>query len=537
MKKIVFLALMLVGSLTMAQENRTERPTPSVPLKYSNDIVIKPESGVDQENVKLSVAFNGWLYAAYSTKDSVTNAGGITIRTSRDNGLTWTTIDSYSLVNIEYPAFDIVVAGSDTNNLTLYLVGVNHNTVSSNYVIFVDRYNCLTGTFISSNLNMDKGSRTIYDVAIATDYRFPAAGASPYSIAVAYTVYSSANDSLNSIVSIDGGNTFTVFENVMATGFYMRKLSLSYGRSASASNGRYFAAWELLESSMARNGHIYTSRNTYTVDGVWNAPLNLDSVSSTMINLCRNPSLATQYNALDNDSGSVSAIVLVERDYNGDASDYDVLGFYNMRAHYTNYWFRLDIINNGEQDFAPDISYDPFYNNFLTVYYDSTNGKLPYIVNNMNLATPSAWTIVSPQYNDVVGILRKPQVEINPVLNKTAHVWIQKGSSRGIAMFDAEYNYSGIEENQDASLFSDDQLYPNPATDLTTLRFSMNTDADINIQVYSATGTLIESRTASNKKAGEWQESFDVQHWSNGIYMITVRSNNESITKRLVVSH
>jgi hypothetical protein len=319
----------------------------------------------------------------------------------------------------------------------------------------------------------------------------------------------------------------------------MRNVSLAYGKSNSASNGRYFAVWERLPSSTSRNGNIYTSRNISTVDGPWITPMNLDSLSSTMIGLCRNPSIAVQYNNIDNDSGAVTAVVLVERDYNGDGSDYDLLGFYNMRAHYTNNWFRLDVVNNGENDMQPDITYDPGNNNFLAVYFDSTNGKLPYCINGMNLTTPSTWGYITPQYNDNTALTAAwPRVEINPMVTQTAHVWISKSSGMdGIAMFDGEYVFTGIAEQQDPALFADDQIYPNPASSLVNLSFSTSGDNDVVIKVFDTRGRIVEQRQAGNRKAGNWLENFDVSSWDNGVYTFSVSSGTQSFTKMLVVSH
>lgn len=537
MKNILLIVLLFVSSLGMSQEVRTGTGKPFIPSKYGNDIIIKSDS-LDQGNTKLAIAFNGWLYSAFTTINNTDNSGGITIRSSKDNGATWTTLDSYLVPNAQYTAFDIVVSGTDTNTMKLTLVGVRKDLLTSEYILFIDNYNATNGNFIGSPYNISTGTRIIYDVAIATDYRFPAVGASPYSIGIAYSVGSSTYDSINSITSLDGGVSYTVFNNIASTSAYFRKVSLAYGRSTSGSNGRYFAAWEKLGTSFARNGNIYTSRNSSTIDSYWITPVNLDSVSTSMIGLCRNPTIASQYNDVDNDSGSVTTIVLVERDYNADGSDYDLLGFYNMRSHYTNYWFRLDIVNSGEMDLQPDITYDPTYNNFLAVYFDSTNKKLPYCVNGNNLTTPSTWTYITPQYNDDSNLTAPwPKVEINPFVTQTAHVWTKNSGTKGVAMFDAEYIATSIEEQQDAGMFSDDQLYPNPATDLATLQFSMAGDADITIRIFNATGSLMESRTATNRKAGAWMETFDVQNWNNGIYIISVQSNKESFNRRLVVTH
>ncbi|HEU4717312.1 MAG TPA: T9SS type A sorting domain-containing protein [Bacteroidia bacterium] len=519
-------------------ETHNDARTPSAPtVQYGNDIIIQNAPAIDQRRVRISVAFNGWVYAAYSTYDSAGVAGGITIRSSRDNGMTWTTVDSYSPQNIVYPAFDIVVCGTDTNNLTLYLAGVNHNTTSGNYVLFVDRYNATTGSFIGSNYNLQNGTRRIYDVALASDYRFPAVGASPYSVGLLYSAYSSSVDSMVFLGSVDGGGTWSVRQSVMTTGYYFRNVSLAYGRSASASNGRYFGAWEMLTSSGDRTGHIYTSRSTSTVNDAWIPPVNLDSISSSMINLCCNPEIAVQFNGTDNDSSSVTAVVLCQRDFYGNGTDYDLLGFYNKRAHYTNFWNRLDIVNSGENDLQPDISYDPGYDNFLTVYYDSTDGKLPYCVNGNNLVAPNTWNYITPQYNDMTGNLRAawPRVEINPMLTQTAHAWIAEGAgSNGVAMFDAEYLTSSISEAGGASITG---LFPNPSSSSFTLNYSTSDNNAVLFTVTNTLGEVVETRRPDGSGPGNHTEQFDVSGWANGVYFVTMLNNGKSSTARIVVAH
>jgi len=537
MKKILFVIVgALVSIAANSQELHIGQTSPFVAPKYANDVIIDMAPTIDQRHVRLSVAFNGWLYAAFSTVDSINNKGGITIMKSKDDGASWQQIERYSFAGFRYPTFDIVVAGTDTSNLSLYLIGVQNNLSLSEYTLFVDRYNAATNAFTGSLYNSPKGTRRIPDVAIATDYRFPAVGASPYSLAFAYSVYSSTYDSVNFAVSLDGGNTFGAIQNVSTTGSYFRKISLAYGRSSSASNGRYFMAWELLTSYSNRTGHIFESRNASIINGSWIKPINLDSVSTSMINLCRNPSIAVQYNDLDNDSSSCTAIVLVERDYNGDGSDYDLLGFYNKRSHYTNYWFRLDIVNSGENDMSPDITYDPGFNNFLAVYFDSTNKKLPYIVNPMNLLTPGTWITITAQYNDSPDLTAPcPQVEINPLVNQTAHVWIEDGiGTNGVAMFDAEYSALGIAGETGNE---DDMLYPNPASGEVNLMISGVSSPGSIINIFDVTGKLVESRQVVNKKAGNSFEKFDVSNWENGLYFIVVPSGNKVQTHKLVVSH
>lgn len=536
MKTIYTLAFAFATLTAVAQENRNNQPLPPVatPL-YTSDVIIQNDT-VDQQKVRLAVAFNGWLYAAFNTEDAAANKGGITIRKSTDNGLTWTTMDSYFPAGVRYPAFDIVVAGTDTTNLTLYLAGINFNVSSANYVLFVDRYNATTGGFTGSNYNLNAGTQQIYDVALATDYLFPAVGTSPYGLGMLYSRYTSSQDSVVYVGSVDGGASWGYRTPVATTGSYFGKLSIAYGRSASGSNGRYFGAWERRPSSVARTGNIYSSRSQSTVDGPWITPVNLDSISSTMIGLCKNPQIACSFGTADNDSGSVTSVVLVQRDYTGNGSDYDLLGFYNKRAHFTSFWYRLDVVNSGENDLQPDVSYDPANQNFLATYYDSTNGKLPYVVNGVNLLTPSSWTTISPQYNDVTTNLKAayPRVEINPVAVQAAHAWIAQNGTDGVAMFDAEYNITSLNET-DAALALNN-IYPNPANVLITIPYVNETNEMATISVYNQLGQRVISEQGGQTKAGITTRTLNVEQLEAGVYFCRIEAGNKTITRSFVIA-
>ena len=434
------------------------------------------------------------MYSAFTTSNTSTGNGGITIRRSKNNGVNWTTLTSFSYANTRFPVIDIVVAGTDTNNLVLYISGVNVNTTSNVHIIWFDKYNATTGAFAgnwASGKTYPTGTR-VNDLAIASDYKFPAFGASPYSVAALYSVYSPSVDSIIYVLSANGGSSQTYRYGVLGTGYYTRKVDLAYGRSLNGSNGRYFGVWEQLASSGARNGNIYTSRSASTVGGAWIAPKNLDSLSSTMIGLCRNPVIAVQHNNINNDSAATTAVVLVERDYTGTGSDYDLLGFYNKKSHYTNNWYRLDVVNTSEKDNQPHIAYDPANNNFLTVYHDSSNHKLPYVVNGMNLTNPNTWGAVSTQYNDLTTNIVNPwpRVDINPAVVKTVHVWNSEGTGKGIALFDAENLYTSVKEVTEGTISS--EVYPNPATTEINLSFELKNIQDVTMSIYDMKGNIVK---------------------------------------------
>lgn len=520
MKRQLLLLLSLVPTILFSQTVEG----------FGTDVIIQSAATIDQREPAITAAFNGWLYSAFTTVDSVNNSGGITIRKSTDKGITWQTIDSYTVTDVRYEDVEVEVAGTDTNNLTLFLFGINHGIGAGTYVAFLDRYNATTGIFIGSSFNYSSGINAIYDLDIATDYQFPAVGASPYSVGLIISRYSPSLDSIVFYSSVNGGANFTYRTGVATTGAYFGKVSLSYGRSSSASNGRYFAAWERKSTSTARNGNIYTSRSTSTVDGPWVTPINLDSVSSTMIGLCRNPRIAVQANDIDNDSNSTTAIVLVDRDYNGNATDYDLLGFYNKRAHYTNFWYRLDVLNTSENDIQPDIIYEADSNKFHATYYDSTNFQLRYVKQEMNLTNPSTWTVTDVQYNDAApGTNPFPRITYSKLDSGVAAVWTMKGvGTKGVSMFDAKYRITltaGVDENGEPSF--DITSYPNPTTDY----------VNINLEgLENVRGLLLNNNGQVIETFNNVTDNYSISlfGFASGIYYLQFEHNGKTLTQKII---
>jgi hypothetical protein len=516
MKQLAFLVITFLGL-----------GSPSFSQSFGPDKIIESVSTSDQRQVELTTAFNGWIFSAYTTF-SAPNNGGITIQKSTDGGLTWTVIDSYSISGVRYESFDIQVVGSDLASLKLFLVGVNHNLSANIFTIFVDEYDAVTGDYLVSPLNLSNTDR-VNSVAIASDYRFPAVGVSPFSIGLVYSKHGPVSDSIISLVSLDGGDTFGVRNTIRATGSFSRKVSLDYGRSISASNGRYFAAWEELGNISGRTGHIYTSRNLSTVNGGWLSPVNLDSISSAMINLCRNPRIAMQQNDLDNDSLSVTAVVLVERDFNGDGSDYDILGLYNKRAHFTNFWNRLDIQNTNQNSTAQDIVFEPSDTSFHAVYFDSTSRELRYLTHEFNLLGPSNWTIVASGFNDTPDSTQIPTPRIAYRLggNGVAVAWIDENpNGNGVAKIDVEgFTSLGLDE---ADKILTVQIYPNPVQDVLSIKTEvMNAE----VFVLDMNGRILKSvRGEGNLFA------ISVDDLSSGTYLVQVVSNGKS-TSQLVLKN
>jgi hypothetical protein len=478
------------------------------------------------------------MYAAYSSPD-IDNNKSIQIKYSKDNGISWIPFYSYAVTGVNYSNFDIVATGTDTNSLAIFLAASYSLNEGIDNAVFINKHKGIDPENFTNNYVLST-TGPILDISIASDYQFPSTVSTPYSIGVIYSKRGSI-DSINYVLSMDGGTTFNYTNSIAQTNLFYRKVSLAYGKSLSASNGRFFATWEqLINSDESSTGHIFTSRNENYLNDAWIPQINLDSIAPACIGLCKNPTIAAQFNNVDNDSASVSALVAFERDYGGTGNDHDILGFYNMTASHTNNWTRLDINNSTNNCIQPHISYDPACNHFLAVYFDSTAKKLPYVINgmNFNLSNPDSWLQITEQYNDDTNMVApRPRVQINPVFNQTAHVWIAEDQNNfGIAMFDAEYRHTGINE-ESKSIFSDEAIYPNPVSETATISFNTEGSATATLVICDITGKIIVNKEITNINAGKGVEKIDVRDWNNGVYSCSISSDKERITSRFVVAH
>jgi hypothetical protein len=532
-------ALMTIVYVAGAQQNHFQKaPDPTTQNRFSDDVIIDQAAGIDMRNVKITSAFNGWLYTAFTTVDSLNNKGGVIFKRSKDGGFTWDTIDYFSSSDVRYDMVDLVVAGTDTNNLRLFIASTNHNLTTGTYVPFIDVYDATTFAYIGENWGVYSSTQEVYDIAIATDYTQPGVGASPYSVALVYSHWNSPVDSVVYVVSVDGGNTFPTKEAVAVTSSFYGKVAISYGRSLNSSNGRYFVAYEELPSWHGIMGHIWFAHTTPYIDSPFSDTKCLDSLQSISIGYCRHPSISCSVGNIDNDSSSVTGVVLCERAYGGSTADWDIIGFYNKIVPYYSWdWAQFDVSNNFQNVMDPDISFDPTYNNFLMTYYDSTLSKLPYAYQSFNMTTPTIWNYITMQYNETPYIVApQPQVVINPAYTQAAFVWNSEGpGGYGRPRFDAEYFIpSGIVNNSDNSE-NNAVIFPNPVSTDGHLNITLAQDEQVNASIFSLEGKKMMDITDQNYGTGKYDIIFNAGNLSAGYYLCRVQMGSKAKILKIAV--
>ncbi len=537
---LITLIMILCAFNLSARDPENKRPveplkTPN-PTLYATDIYLNNLPAQNQRNATLCIAFNGWMYAAYSYYDSGSGYSYWQIMKSEDQGETWTAFSSASLQGI-YHSLDIEVTGNTVADLVVYLARVYEDATLS--YLRVSKYNGSTaaglGNLVAETVTLPDHYN---DISIATDYKFPAYGATPFTVAIAFSKTTAATDYVSYKVSGDGGNSITDQFDIISTGQYSRDVSISYGRSSSMSNGRYFVAWEQLTSSSAPEGSIYVAHTTTYYNSTFSTPFRLDDIIGSAENYCLEPVMCTQFNNTDNvPEGHFTAIVMVTRDFNGSGTDYDVITMYNKDPTNTENWIRMDVANSVENDRQGDINFDPSYNNFLVTWFQETAQLLPYWVQGQDI--PGSWIVINTGYNNDANLANPyPKVEIHPVFTQVGHVWIgERGGGNGAAMFDAEWSTVGIPPVSTAPNTLDLKVYPNPSNTITNITFTLKEAGHVSIGLFNMYGQTVATVTDANMTAGEHTLILDVSSLPAGCYHYNFLCGSVKSSGKIVVTH
>ncbi len=510
-----------------------------VPLKpqsplFGKDIVINDSSSQDQRTVAICSAFNGWLYAAYS--HSQPDQGYISVLRSVDNGISWNVIGGGGATIYNHKIIrkiNIIACGNSVSNLKLFIGWEFYDTSTNIGGAYVCRY-APEPFLVEQEILNDHGY--IKDLALINDYNYPATNSNPFSIAILYSKRGT-RDSVIFRTSSNGGMSFDNRRVVAITSKHFHKVALNYGRSHSWNSGRYFAAWEEKASLGSAIGHIYTAHTEPDFNSPFTTPVQLDALDASALNMCRNPVIACQVNNTDNDSANLTEVVLFEK-YKPSSDDYDVTGFYNLQAVTTSHFRPLSIATTTNNELQPDINFNPYNVTFIMTYFDSTGKKLPFLTNDVNLANPNSWNVISQGYNDNNNLTApNPKVELNFAQQEGMNVWISEGpGGNGIALFDAPYStYTGVSGNSFGTLTKLLGSYPNPCSNAIKISFELKKPGKVTINVLSILGQPLGTITDQSYSEGKQMVSYDVSEFPEGTYLYNFRSGDFTASGKFVI--
>jgi len=533
MKK--FFLLFILASLSTfigIRAQSTGSSGPVIPLQkngspvFGNDVVMHDLPDQNQRQVAICSAFNGWLYALYTYIEPNFGMASLTILRSTDNGSNWSVFKDihYPLNNSEFLSADIITTGDSLSNLKLYFAVVVSNSPIHGQCI-VNRYNGETGVYENTLLE----EPWVYQVAISNDFMYPAANSNPYSIGLLYSKYSNQMDSIIFRASGNGGLSFNNRNIVAVSVKRFHKVALCYGRSHSKSSGRYFAAWEEKEDFTSTTGHIFTSHSDPNFNSPFTTPVKLDSIDPSALNNARNPVIACQFNTVDDDSSDLTEVVLFDK-FIPSENRFNIAGYFNKRSTITNHFNNIPFNSAPGNRQEVSVNFNPFDSKFMVTYYDSTTQKLPFVVNDFNMASPDNWQVVSPAYNDATDLTTPyPRVALNIGQQQGAVTWAREGiGGNGVAMFDAPYHfYTGINpDNEQKSDWLRLLVLPNPVKSEMTVTFELADTRLLSFELVNSIGQSLKTVPGQTYSTGWHQLNLDMSTFLPGIYTLICKNKD-----------
>lgn len=81
------------------------------------------------------------------------------------------------------------------------------------------------------------------------------------------------------------------------------------------------------------------------------------------------------------------------------------------------------------------------------------------------------------------------------------------------------------------------RMYPNPASALVNFEFKLNSDAIVQLHLYSITGQLVKTFIPDEyKNAGKYSKTIDVSNFGNGAYFARFTAGGSSKTMKLIIN-
>lgn len=97
-------------------------------------------------------------------------------------------------------------------------------------------------------------------------------------------------------------------------------------------------------------------------------------------------------------------------------------------------------------------------------------------------------------------------------------------------------NPCSVLSTQNYSNKLDFSFYPNPSNGMVTIQItSKSTINNPKIVIYDIKGIMVYENSFQNNE-NHFEKSLSLQNLSNGIYLLTILSDNEKLTKKLIIN-
>ncbi len=512
-------------------------------LNFNDDVVAHFDPDKSDRDCDIAVAFNGWMYMAYSSSHSGPTGTDIGFLISKDNGLTWLAFPPIILGNHnDASIYDILVTGSDTSSLRVYLSYYFNNASFSYSFGHVIVYDGISGQQLPYGIDIGDGTYSIGEIHLASDFRHPSSVSKGYSVAI---VYSSSvgdftnTDSLICLISTDSSNNNYSYNLIdTSTSALIKSASIDYGFSAANNSGGYYIAYQ-------KGLNIGYSKNSFSIASGFTNPIYLNQIINIKGANFESPKIACQNSFGSNDSSGLSVMIMAKAFDSTITNTYRIPWIvYNMNAASSDYWFSSGVSNSVYVSSVEtyDISYSESENRFWITGFNNDSGNLFTALEDFNFSHQGNWFIADTQYNDT---LIDPLIPPNPRITTSgnfvyvawvSHIFGSTGQPRSQTLFDKmELPFST--NIQDASENVSFTIYPNPANDdLILFQLPQIHSSKIKtIKIYDGSGRVVFSENFNFQLQ---LLHINTREFKSGMYFFQILTlNDDSFVEKIIIQH
>jgi hypothetical protein len=117
------------------------------------------------------------------------------------------------------------------------------------------------------------------------------------------------------------------------------------------------------------------------------------------------------------------------------------------------------------------------------------------------------------------------------------------GTTSRAQFLSAVFNWAGIPAEVNPpdfiaplpNLFSIESIYPNPFNNTTTIKFSLQNDSEITINIFDLTGREVTVLGEGKFDSGSHLITWNAENLASGIYFINFQGNNINLTRKLLL--
>jgi hypothetical protein len=88
--------------------------------------------------------------------------------------------------------------------------------------------------------------------------------------------------------------------------------------------------------------------------------------------------------------------------------------------------------------------------------------------------------------------------------------------------------------NEESGNVAISEVYPNPASDETTIKYSLNNAEEVQVVVLDVTGKIVKTVSNGLQVAGDHTVSFDASDLASGVYHVNIVSEASTVTKKFI---